>query len=186
MYSFRQRSRLSESGVTYQRVWLGLAFFFVEQLSNSSSLPIFTPASDLFKVSKDQDREELLFEGAVEVYAGKAKAHNLYLCTVRKLLAGGRSTVREGEVVFLSSRHTVRLKAGEKEELLSIVFPTRLTCDQPTKGCEVGPGTKNESISVYGTEVAGRRPLNCSSAIQWWLVPIRQGYNAWSKVQYSR
>ena len=65
-------------------------------------------------------------------------------------------------------------------------YQTRLTSDQPAKGCEVGPGTKNESISVYGTEVAGRRPLNCSSAIQWWLVPIRQGYNAWSKVQYSR
>ncbi|KAL5070577.1 hypothetical protein RYX36_021464 [Vicia faba] len=43
---------------------------------------------------------------------------------------------------------------------------------------------KNESISAYGTELTGRRPLNCSSAIQWWLVPIRQGYNAWSKVQY--
>ncbi|KAK2350521.1 NADH dehydrogenase subunit [Trifolium repens] len=47
----RGRSGLSDSGVTYQRVWLGLAFFFVEQLSNSSSLPIFTPASDQFKVS---------------------------------------------------------------------------------------------------------------------------------------
>ncbi|KAG5052099.1 hypothetical protein JHK87_004297 [Glycine soja] len=46
-----RRSGLSKSWVTYQRVWLGLAFFFVEQLSNSSSLPIFTPASDLFKVS---------------------------------------------------------------------------------------------------------------------------------------
>lgn len=52
-------------------------------------------------------------------------------------------------------------------------YQTRLTSDQPAKGCEVGPGTKNESISVYGTEVAGRRPLNCSSAIQWWLVPIQ-------------
>lgn len=28
-------------------------------------------------------------------------------------------------------------------------YQTRLTSDQPAKGCEVGPGTKNESISVY-------------------------------------
>ena len=52
----RGRSGLSDSGVTYQRVWLGLAFFFVEQLSNSSSLPIFTPASDQFKVSVMSER----------------------------------------------------------------------------------------------------------------------------------
>ena len=56
-------------------------------------------------------------------------------------------------------------------------YQTRRTSDQPMKGCEVEPGTKNESISVYGS----CRPLNCSSAMQWWLVPIRQG--AWSKVQ---
>lgn len=30
-------------------------------------------------------------------------------------------------------------------------YQTRLTSDQPAKGCEVGPGTKNESISVYGS-----------------------------------
>lgn len=52
----RGRSGLSDSGVTYQRVCLGLAFFFVEQLSNSSSLPIFTPASDQFKVSVMSER----------------------------------------------------------------------------------------------------------------------------------
>lgn len=30
-------------------------------------------------------------------------------------------------------------------------YQRRLTSDQPAKGCEVGPGTKNESISVYGS-----------------------------------
>ncbi|KAE9594942.1 hypothetical protein Lalb_Chr18g0059141 [Lupinus albus] len=43
-------------------------------------------------------------------------------------------------------------------------YQTRLTSDQPVKGCEVGPGTNNEYIFVYGTEVVDRRPLNCSSA----------------------
>lgn len=33
-----------------------LSSLFVEQLSNSSSLPIFTPASDLFKVSVMSER----------------------------------------------------------------------------------------------------------------------------------
>jgi hypothetical protein len=29
-----------------------------------------------------------------------------------------------------------------------------MTPDQPAKGCEVGSGTKNESISVYGRPAA--------------------------------
>ncbi|KAM6551404.1 hypothetical protein CsatB_001212 [Cannabis sativa] len=65
--------------------------------------------------------------------------------------------------------HTVRLKALKTEKGRSsylcnyslcwpllrsslcpiLSYQTRLTSDQPAKGCEVGPGTKNESISMY-------------------------------------
>jgi hypothetical protein len=68
-------------------------------------------------------------------------------------------------------RHTVRLKALKTEKgrssylcnyglcwpgrALSFLcqipsYQTRLTSYQPAKGCEAGPGTKNESISVHG------------------------------------
>ncbi|CAK7328659.1 unnamed protein product [Dovyalis caffra] len=86
-------------------------------------------------------------------------------------LALDKST--KGEVVF--RRHTVRLKLKTEKgrsgylcnyglcfvgrcsgRALSFLCPipsyqTRLTPDQPAKGCEVGSGTKNESISVYGS-----------------------------------
>ncbi|CAA3033717.1 hypothetical protein TSUD_199210 [Olea europaea subsp. europaea] len=39
------------------------------------------------------------------------------------------------------------------EKVRSSFFPAaiRLTSDQPAKACEAEPGTKNESISVYGS-----------------------------------
>ncbi|KAL3498308.1 hypothetical protein ACH5RR_041040 [Cinchona calisaya] len=46
-------------------------------------------------------------------------------------------------------------------------YQRRLTSYQPAKSCEAEPGTKNESISDLYTEVTGRRPLNCSSTMQW-------------------
>ncbi|GMN73366.1 hypothetical protein TIFTF001_053018, partial [Ficus carica] len=46
---------------------------------------------------------------------------------------------------FFPAAIRFRLKALKTEQL------SILTSDQPAKGCEVGPGTKNESISVYGS-----------------------------------
>lgn len=80
--------------------------------------------------------------------------------------------LREGEVVF--RRHTVRLTRRIRGGaviyvitvfvLLAVVpvehslflkkFRLTMTPDQPAKGCEVGSGTKNESISVYGRPAA--------------------------------
>uniref|UniRef100_A0A494G8Y5 Uncharacterized protein n=1 Tax=Solanum lycopersicum TaxID=4081 RepID=A0A494G8Y5_SOLLC len=103
---------------------------------------------------------------------------------------------KEGEGVFLSSRHTVRLKALRRGggaviyvitvfvgrcsgRALSFLCPipsyqTRLTSYQPAKGCEAGPGTRNESISVHGSCWPAAAQLFERNAVV--LVPIRQRF----------
>jgi len=59
---------------------------------------------------------------------------------------------RGGAVIYVITVFVGRCSGRALSFLCQIPsYQTRLTSDQPAKGCEVGPGTKNESISVYGS-----------------------------------
>ncbi|MCD7465692.1 hypothetical protein HAX54_001770 [Datura stramonium] len=167
-FAFRS---LFEAGLDERGQVRDSSFFRLERLT-----PLSLKGRSRRSESKGQ---RVIFEGYyASLFIVECKVDSIYKRRSTGDTQIALTDTREGEVVFLSSRHTVRLKALRRRGgaviyvitvfvgrcsgralsfLCPLVLPNKTDFYQPAKGCQAGPGTKNESISVHRKLLAGGR-----------------------------